>query len=67
MMQTEWLSYMYKVAAEDILWNKILFSYSHRVLKFLINLRTNTLPSPDNIGRWNRSGSMTCGLYEANL
>ena len=53
-MQTSWLK-VYDIAmAEDLTWQKILFSYSARLLKFLLNLRSNTLPSPDNLSRWNK-------------
>ena len=46
----------------DLTWQKLLYGYSTRLLKFIINLRANTLPSPDDLRRWNIQGTHTCGL-----
>ena len=62
MMQTQWLQFIDDVAAEDLTWSKILTNYSQRLLKFLLNMRANTLPSPDNMRRWDRKGNLSCGL-----
>ena len=35
--------------AKDLMWNKILYQYSDRLLKLVLNARLNTLPSPDNL------------------
>ena len=35
-------------------WGKMMTSYSARLLKFVLNARLNTLPSPDNLNRWNK-------------
>ena len=61
-MQTNWLKLFDKVIAEDLTWQKILHGYSSRLLKFVMNLRANTLPSPDNLRRWNIKGKHVCGL-----
>ena len=56
---------MDKMRSEDLKWNKILYGYSPRLLKFLINARANTLPSPDNLVRWKARGKCNqfhCGL-----
>ena len=61
-MQTNWLKYLDKTSAEDLSWNKMLYNYSDRLLKFILNVRSNTLPSPDNMRRWHRRGNLVCGL-----
>ena len=61
-MQTNWLSLVDKVISDNFNWQSILYGYSSRLLKFVINLRANTLPSPDNLRRWKTKGNLFCGL-----
>ena len=63
-MQTSWLSYAWLdgAMAKDLTWSKILFQYSDRLLKFVLNAQLNTLPSPDNLRRWNKHRNAICGL-----
>jgi hypothetical protein len=35
---------------------------TQRLLKFLINAQSNTLPSPDNLERWSLNKNVLCGL-----
>ena len=63
-MQTNWLMLLDKVISDDFKWQRILFGYSSRLLKFVINLRANNLPSPDNLRRWNVKGTHVCALCE---
>ena len=63
-MQTNWLTILDKVISDDFNWQRMLYGYSSRLLKFVINLRANTLPSPDNLRRWNIKGTHVCGLCE---
>ena len=58
-MQTLWLPMLDKLIADDLSWKKVLYGYSSRLLRFLINVRSNTLPSPDNLRRWCIHGSMS--------
>jgi len=52
-MQTSWLSWgLNGMMKKDLSWNAILYQYSQRLLKFLVNVQANTLPSPDNLRRW---------------
>ena len=43
-------------------WQKVLHQYSHRLTRFVINSFQDTLPSPDNLMRWNNSHEYKCGL-----
>ena len=61
-MQTQWLRFMDDVRIADFTWKSMLTCYSDRLLKFIINMRANTLPSPDNLRRWDRKGTLWCGL-----
>ena len=61
-MQASWLPIIDEVIADDFTWHKMLYGYSERLLKFIINLRANTLPSPDNLRRWDRPGSHSCSF-----
>ena len=63
-MQNSWLSYAWLdgMMAKDLTWGKMLFQYSDRLLKFVLNAQLNTLPSPDNLRRWNRYKDGACGL-----
>ena len=64
-MQGEWLQFTDHMMTDDLSWDKILWGYSDRLLKFLVNATANTLPSPDNLKRWNPSKSYCCGLCGA--
>ena len=48
--------------AEDLTWQRILHGYSSRLLKFIINFRSSTLPSPGNLSRWGKGANHSCGL-----
>ena len=48
--------------AEYLGWHKIIYGFSARLLKFIINFRTSTLPSPDNLKRWNISHNSKLSL-----
>ena len=61
-LQTSWLPIFDKVMAEDLSWQRILYNFSTQLLKFLLNLRSNTLPSPDNLVRWSCNVHARCGL-----
>ena len=74
-MQASWLSWgLSGMMKKDLSWNALLYQYSQRLLKFLVNVQANTLPSPDNLRRWHlKKNSDTdnknfkCGLCgEAN-
>ena len=43
---------------KDLTWNKLLYGYTDKLLKFVINANLLTLPSPDNIKRWNLSDNV---------
>ena len=61
-MQGEWLQFTDCMMADDLSWDKILWGYSDRLLKFFVNATANAVPSPDNLKRWNPSKSYCCGL-----
>jgi len=46
----------------DFGWNTLLYEYSDRLLKFVLNAQTNTLPTPDNLRRWGLKRNVACGL-----
>jgi len=61
--QTPWLSWgLDTMMRKDLSWRAILHDYSQRLLKFLLNAQSNTLPSPDNLRRWNLKKNVPCGL-----
>ena len=62
-MQASWLRWgLDKQMGKDFSWNKIIYQYSASLLKFIINARLNTVPSPDNLRRWKQKGSFRCAL-----
>ena len=62
-MQASWLSWgLDKLMQRDLSWTTILHQYSDRLLKFVLNAQQNTLPSPDNLRRWNLKKDAICGL-----
>ena len=50
----------------DVGWNSLLYDYSDRLLKFVVNAQTNTLPTPDNLRRWGLKRNVACGLCGRN-
>src|SRR6201995_76608 len=40
----------------------LLYQYSQRLGQFVLNSQLNTLPSPDNLRRWNANKDAICGL-----
>lgn len=62
-IQASWMSWgLDKMMRSDFSWNTLLYDYSDRLLKFVINSQTNTLPTPDNLRRWNQKRNVACGL-----
>ena len=62
-MQAGWLSWgLDQMMYCDLSWKAILNQYTDRLLKFLANSQTNTLPTPDNLRRWNVARDAICGL-----
>jgi hypothetical protein len=66
-MQANWLVWSDKLDRElekSVEWGKVMTSYSARLLKFVMNAQLNTLPSPDNLKRWNKKQNteFQCGL-----
>jgi len=67
-MQSSWLSWgLDQMMASDNSWSTLLFQYSQRLLKFMVNAQLNTLPTPDNLRRWNLSKDSVCGLCAEKL
>jgi hypothetical protein len=53
-MQNGWMSFgLDKVMNNDLTWNKLINVYSQELTKFVLNASTKTLPSPNNLRRWN--------------
>ena len=48
----------------DFGWNTLLYDYSDRLLKFVVNSQTNTLPTPDNLRRWGLKRNVAWGFVE---
>ena len=62
-IQTSWLSWgLDQMMRNDLGWNSLLHDYSDRLLKFVVNMQTNTLPTPDNLRRWTLKKNVECGL-----
>ena len=62
-MQNGWMRWgLDKMMVTDMGWSKVLYQYSDRLFKFVVNARLETLPSPDNLQRWGRHGEFQCGL-----
>ena len=65
-MQNNWMQYgldtVHMAMTKDLTWNKILNKYSESFVKFVLNAQTNTLPSGDNLRRWDISKNVVCGL-----
>src|SRR3954454_3125339 len=50
---------------QDRSWQFLLHQCSERFLKFVLNAQLNTLPTPDNLRRWNANKEGVCGLCNA--
>src|ERR1700742_4472615 len=62
-MQAGWLSWgLEHMMKQDKSWQVLLYQYSQRLLQFVLNSQLNTLPSPDNLRRWNANKDAFCGL-----
>ena len=63
-MQTSWLTWggLDEMMKQDHSWQALLYQYSQRLLKFMLNAQLNTLPTPDNLRRWNANKDAICGL-----
>ena len=62
-LQASWLSWgLNEMMKYDFSWNSLLYSYTDRLLKFVLNAQTNTLPTPDNLRRWGLKRNVACGL-----
>ena len=62
-LQASWLSWgLNEMMKLDVGWNSLLYDYSDRLLKFVVNAQTNTLPTPDNLRRWGLKRNVACGL-----
>ena len=62
-LQASWLSWgLNEMMKSDFRWNTLLYDYSDRLLKFVVNSQTNTLPTPDNLRRWGLKRNVACGL-----
>ena len=62
-MQASWLSWgLDRMMTKDLSWETIRDQYSQRLLKFVLNSQQNTLPTPDNLRRWNLNKDAICGL-----
>ncbi len=66
-MQANWLVWSPVLGREmekSTEWGKVMTSYSARLWKFVLNAGLNTLPSPDNLKRWNvkKGKEFKCGL-----
>ena len=62
-LQASWLSWgLNEMMKSDFGWNTLLYEYSDRLLKFVVNAQTNTLPTPDNLRRWGLKRNVACGL-----
>ena len=62
-LQASWLSWgLNEMMKYDFSWNSLQYSYTDRLLKFVLNAQTNTLPTPDNLRRWGLKRNVACGL-----
>ena len=62
-MQADWLSWgLDNMMMRDLSWNTIIYQCTQRLLKFVLNSQQNTLPTPDNLRRWNLNKDAVCGL-----
>ena len=63
-LQNSWIKWgLSDMMAKDLTWNKILYGYSEKLLKFVLNSNLQTLATPDNLKRWNITKEARCALY----
>ena len=65
-MQTNWVEYglrfsLKDLERKDLTWRKLL-NYQPNLVSWTLNAQANTLPSPDNLRRWNQARNIECGL-----
>ena len=53
---SDWLKWESALAV-DLSWQQLLHKHSDSYLKFVLNSIENTLPTPDNLRRWNQSNA----------
>ncbi len=62
-LQNSWLKWgLSDMMEKDLTWNKIMFGYSEKLLKFVLNSNLQTLATPDNLKRWKVTHDAPCGL-----
>ena len=65
-VQNGWMKWgmLEELRGEQITAEKMLFTYSGRLLSFTLNSTLNTLPTPDNLCRWGKHDepAASCGL-----
>jgi len=62
--QNDWVVWGVNISSlmeRDLNWKKVLFQYSEKLLRFTVNAIQGTLPSPDNLMRWNKAAEFHCG------
>ena len=64
-MQGSWTKWD-KVMSQDWNWQSLLYSYSPSLLSFALNSVQLTLPTPDNLQRWNKRSDAKCTLCNRN-
>ena len=47
---------------QDLSWNSLIYRYNEGLTKFVLNAHLQTLPTPDNLRRWNIAKGIKCGL-----
>ena len=60
-MQGQWTKWDH-VMKQDWNWQALLYSYSPSLLSFALNSVQLTLPTPDNLQRWNKQSEANCKL-----
>ena len=62
-LQNSWLKWgLSDMMSKDLTWNKLLYGYSEKLLKFVLNSNLQTMATPDNLRRWNILKDAPCGL-----
>mmetsp|Transcript_15472 Transcript_15472/g.19388 ORF Transcript_15472/g.19388 Transcript_15472/m.19388 type:complete len:439 (+) Transcript_15472:120-1436(+) len=63
-MQNNWMKWglLEELEGEQLTMEKVLYSYSHRLLSFTVNSTLNTLPTPYNLSLWGKQSEAVCGL-----
>ena len=60
-MHRQWTKWDH-VMKQDWNWQALLYSYSPSLLSFALNSVQLTLPTPDNLQRWNKQSEANCKL-----